>query len=39
MLKAKPGYGARDFLRAFPLQQAETARLIDDAFRRLKRLA
>ncbi|MFC7300364.1 winged helix-turn-helix domain-containing tetratricopeptide repeat protein [Cognatiluteimonas weifangensis] len=39
LLKAKPGYGARDFLRAFPLQQAEHTRLIDDAFRRLKRLA
>lgn len=32
---ARPGYGARDFLRAFPLQRDEHTRLVGRAFRRL----
>jgi TolB-like protein/DNA-binding winged helix-turn-helix (wHTH) protein len=38
LLKARPGYGAKDFLRAFPLQQPAHTKLIDSAFRRLGRL-
>lgn len=38
LFEARPGYGARDFLRAFPLQQPEHTKLIDNAFRRLGRL-
>ena len=38
LLEARPGYGARDFLRAFPFQQPEHTKLIDNAFRRLGRL-
>jgi TolB-like protein/DNA-binding winged helix-turn-helix (wHTH) protein len=36
--KARPGYDAKDFLRAYPLQQAEHTKLIDVAFRRLEHL-
>ncbi|WP_052100921.1 winged helix-turn-helix domain-containing tetratricopeptide repeat protein [Novilysobacter arseniciresistens] len=35
---AAPGYGERDFLRAFQLRQPAHARLVGDAFRRLGRL-
>jgi tetratricopeptide (TPR) repeat protein len=37
--KASPGYGAKDFLRAFPLQQPAHTQLVDRAFRRLAKLA
>jgi hypothetical protein len=37
--KARPGYDAKDFLRAYPLQQAEHTKLIDVAFRKLEHLA
>jgi TolB-like protein len=38
LLKARPGYGANDFLRAFQLQQPTHVRLIARAFRRLAQL-
>ncbi|HET9832353.1 MAG TPA: hypothetical protein VFP91_11605 [Vicinamibacterales bacterium] len=38
LLEARPGYGAKDFLRAFPFQQPDHTKLIDNAFRRLSRL-
>jgi len=38
LLKARPGYGAKDFLRAYALQQPAHTKLIDGAFRRLGRL-
>jgi TolB-like protein/DNA-binding winged helix-turn-helix (wHTH) protein len=39
LLQAKPGYGATDFLRAFPFQQPAHAKLIASAFRRLAKCA
>jgi TolB-like protein len=38
LLKARPGYGLTDFLRAFQLQQPAHARLVADAFDRLARV-
>ena len=38
LLEARPGYGAKNFLRAFPFQQPDHTKLIDNAFRRLSRL-
>lgn len=38
LLRAKPGYGMSDFLRAFPFQQPAHTKLIASAFRRLSRL-
>jgi hypothetical protein len=38
LLSARPGYGAKEFLRAFPLQQPDHTKLVDHAFRRLRRL-
>jgi TolB-like protein len=38
LLGARPGYGAKDFLRAFPFQPPAHRKLIDDAFRRLGQL-
>jgi TolB-like protein/DNA-binding winged helix-turn-helix (wHTH) protein len=38
LLEARPGYGAREFLRAFQFQQPIHRKLIGDAFRRLGRL-
>jgi len=35
---ARPGYGAREFLRAFPLQRPDHRTLVDRAFHRLGRL-
>ena len=35
---ARPGYGERDFLRAFQLQQPAHAKLVGNAFGRLRRL-
>lgn len=36
--KARPGYAAKDFLRAFPFQQQPHTKLVLEAFRRLARL-
>lgn len=36
--QARPGYGERDFLRAFQLQQPAHTKLVGNAFRRLRRL-
>lgn len=38
LLEARPGYGEKDFLRAFHFQQPAHAKLIGSAFRRLGRL-
>jgi TolB-like protein/DNA-binding winged helix-turn-helix (wHTH) protein len=38
LLEARPGYGAKEFLRAFQFQQPEHRKLIESAFRRLARL-
>lgn len=38
LLEARPGYGKREFLRAFQFRQPAHTALIDDAFRRLGRL-
>jgi TolB-like protein len=38
LLEARPGYGAREFLRAFQFQQPAHRKLIDNAFSRLGRL-
>lgn len=35
LLQARPGYGVRDFLRAFPFQQPDHTKLIASAFHRL----
>jgi Flp pilus assembly protein TadD len=39
LFEARPGYGKRDFLRAFQFQQPGHARLVWDAFRSLERMA
>lgn len=36
--RARPGYGERDFLRAFQLQKPAHTKLVGNAFRRLRRL-
>jgi len=38
LLEASPGYGVREFLRAFQFQQPAHRKLIANAFRRLERL-
>ena len=38
LLEATPGYGAKEFLRAFQFQRPAHRKLIEDAFRRLARL-
>ncbi len=38
LLKARPGYGVREFLQAFQFQQPAHRKLLDNAFRRLGRL-
>lgn len=38
LLEARPGYGKREFLRAFQFQQPGHARLVGDAFRSLERM-
>jgi TolB-like protein len=39
LLKARPGYSVKDFLRAFQIQQPNHVSLVASAFRRLERLS